>query len=157
MLVKVEVSTSKKIFDLRDAPGNFMQSNVVAARKAVADNLPALEKGLAVQAPLRSGQTYRRTRRMTDAWRTDVQITPTLFSLDTTNKVDYTYLVVGTINFDLAAGGGGQAWMHKARWFIAGGVIRGHYQNIVRDYEVNLLDEAERRTGLKIKRRSGLS
>jgi len=62
--------------------------------------------------PERSGQTYRRTYKLRDAWK----ITKLVSGYTVTNNVKYGRYVVGTPTG--AIGGGGQAWMHVGRWLL---------------------------------------
>jgi hypothetical protein len=154
--VRQEVKLSKKVDRLRRGSGTFIRVAPKVAREAINKNVPALEKELEIYAPERPGQTYQRTFAMRRGWKVKPKVSKNTFSLETTNRVDHTHFVVGQPDLRFTAGGKGQAWMHKGRWWIAGEVIRRHYQNIERDYELGTIAAFEDQTGFTVKKRSGL-
>ncbi len=71
--------------------------------------------------PERPGQKYKRTYKLQRGWRAS----PTPEGAKIENVSGYATFVVGDPD------GGGQAWMHKGRWWIAEGIIRNE-----RDYKL---------------------
>lgn len=68
----------------------------------------------------RPGQRYRRTYRLRDGW----GARPTQGGATIFNRQPYTGFVVGDWQ------GGGQAWMHRGRWWTAEAILRNERQSL---------------------------
>jgi hypothetical protein len=155
--IKVDVSAIKKVERLRRGTGvTFTRFSRSVGRKVANKHKPKLIKDLRKYAKKRPRQRYKRTFRLRRGWKVNIRTPQSGFVVDVTNKTPYTHFVVGRPDMRMRAGGKGQAWMHKGRWWIAGGVVKKHFDNIQDDYEQELLDTLEDQAGVTVTRRSKL-
>jgi hypothetical protein len=155
--IKMDLQGIKKVNRLARGTGVvFTRFSKSEGRKAFNQHKPALVKDLQTYVKKRPGQRYKRTFTLKRKWRVAIKILATGFSAITTNATPYTHHVVGKPDLRTKAGGKGQAWMHKGRWWIAGGVTKKHYDKMQNTYEKNMVDRLEDQTGFEVQRRSKL-
>lgn len=84
--------------------------------------------------PKRAGQKYVRSGRLANSWRAEKQGNGVVIANSARNKAGQPYAgyVVGNEK------GGGQAWMHRGRWWTARGVIDKRRGDLKRDIVTEL-------------------
>jgi hypothetical protein len=157
LVVKTEVDATKRIPRLIRGTGvTFTRFSRSVGRKVARKHKKLLGIRLRHYPPERPGQKYKRTFNLRRGWKTQIRAPRTGFTMSTSNEVEYTHHVVGKPDLRLKAGGKGQAWMHKGRWWIAGGVIRDQYKRMEQEYIDEIYDTLEEQADIDIKRRSSL-
>ncbi|MHC4648819.1 MAG: hypothetical protein ACYTBJ_25460, partial [Planctomycetota bacterium] len=134
--IKTDVDVHKTLERLRKGTGVvFTKFTKQIFRKVATKHRKRLLEDLEKYPRKRPGQKYVRTFRLRKGWakKTRIRTPKTGGVLIVENDTPYTHFVVGKPDLRLRAGGKDQAWMHKGRWWLAGGVAKRHFRNLEKE------------------------